>query len=195
MRPYDSWRAPDAISEREASGSSAGGRAAWPRFWTALEPLKRQKRTGATPKGQRRPVRPTTAGGRQTPFLTGRPREATQEFVQLGQVFGRRRSRQKGKKWAGTTPKGQGRPVRPTTAGGHRRHPGAGGFLMRLSRCSGDKRLFGMLLRVKKGQKEKREAKKGRRRPVRQDKAGGHRRHKKTGGFGKQPACDGDRKR
>jgi hypothetical protein len=59
-----------------------------------------------------------TAGGRHTPFLTGERREATQEGVQLGWMFGLRRSRQKGRNWAGATPKGQGRPVRPTTAGG-----------------------------------------------------------------------------
>jgi hypothetical protein len=73
---------------------------------------------GATPKGQGRPVRPTTAGGRQTPFPTWRPREATREFGQLGRALVRRGIRQMGKKWAGTTPKGQGRPVRPKTAGG-----------------------------------------------------------------------------
>jgi len=55
---------------------------------------------------------------RQTPFLTGRPRVATQEFVQLGQVLGLRRRRKRGMKRAGATLKGQHRPVRPTTVGG-----------------------------------------------------------------------------
>ena len=39
--------------------------------------------TGASPKGQRRPVRPTTAGGRQTPFLAGWPRDAAQKLGKL----------------------------------------------------------------------------------------------------------------
>ena len=73
----------------------------------------------------------------------------------------------------GATPKGQRRPERPVTAGGHRQHPGAGGFLKRLPRSIDDKRLFGMLLRIKRGKKEKREATKGLRRPVRPDEAGG----------------------
>ena len=89
----------------------------------------------------------------------------------------------------GANPKGQRRPERPMTAGGHRRHPGAGGFLKRLSRYIGDERLFGMLLSVKRGKMEKSEATKGRRHPVRQDEAGEQRRHSIPGGFGKREAA------
>ena len=54
--------------------------------------------TGATPKGHGRPVRPKTAGGRQTPFLTWKPREAAWDLMQLDKVFRRRRRRERERK-------------------------------------------------------------------------------------------------
>ena len=80
---------------------------------------KGMKSAGASPKGHGRPVRPMTAGGRHTPFLTGKRPETTQGFVQLGWMFGIRGGR-------------QGEPVTlqqvsgthsdRTAAEGHRRH-------------------------------------------------------------------------
>ena len=64
----DSWRAPDSISGLENSGDSAGVREHQPRFWKDVTKLKRKSWIGAAPKGHGRQVRPTTAGGRQTPI-------------------------------------------------------------------------------------------------------------------------------
>ena len=84
----DSWKTPKPISGRAASGDGNGIRKAWSSFVEGVERVEEKRNgTGASPKGQCRPVRPTTAGRRQTPFLAGRPRETAREFGKLGQVL------------------------------------------------------------------------------------------------------------
>ena len=94
----DSWRAPASISCLEASGDIAKVREDLLKFLAASGKWKTKNRTGAYPKGHGRPVRPKTAGGRQTPFLTWKPREAAWDLMQLDKVFRRRRRRERERK-------------------------------------------------------------------------------------------------
>jgi len=56
VRPYDSWRAPDAILTRRSWKASLELQRRIQVFWKALGNLLRQDGVGATPKGQCRPV-------------------------------------------------------------------------------------------------------------------------------------------
>ena len=93
MATTDSWRAPASISCLEASGDIAGVREDLLKFLAESGKWKKKNRTGAYPKGHGRPVRPKTAGGRHTPFLTWRPRQAAWELTQLAKVFRQRERR------------------------------------------------------------------------------------------------------
>ena len=88
----------------------------------------RKERVGATPKGQRRPVRHYDSWRTPTQFMNGRllergfyvPVEHTSVGREYEQVQDEKRSRD--------TPRCQNRPVRPSAAGGLLRHSKPGSF-------------------------------------------------------------------
>ena len=73
---------------------------------------------------------------------------------------------------AGATPKGQRRPERPTTAGWHRRHSGAGGFLTMAVTIHWRRRHIRDALECLTGQDEEKSDYKCLRRPVRTGDSG-----------------------
>ena len=130
-----------AGGHRRHSGAGGFLKAAFTSHWRrmtirdAMEWWKWQEGEKCDYKCLRGPGRPCDSGSAPTTFETGRLWSAS--FQKRRQK--RRRETECIKRQAGVggTPKGQRRPQRPTTAGGHRRHSGKGGFLKRLSRSIG----------------------------------------------------------
>jgi hypothetical protein len=117
MATNDSWRASQAISDLENSGSSGGVKAA--RLGIANGKTKGKKRAGETPKGHSRPVRPHDSWSTPTPLPTGKLlKEGFLPHWRTKNIWGAY-GKDQDARWSRCQ----------TTAGWHRRHPGAGGFL------------------------------------------------------------------